>query len=178
VKDLLALVHKSAEALRRKFTCPRLGVELEVRLLPANEVAAAYAEASREWGDKEVRHGVDEKGLALLTMRAQVARAIYHDGERVSRALLDALDEPTLRRWAAEYATLEDAVDPPLEKWTSEQVDELVEGLKKKAPGYVASLRLFDGPTLIGLLLFMADRLARSETSISSTATPDTTSPS
>ena len=170
--DLLALAHKSAAALRRPFNCRRLGVELEVRLMPANEVAAALAEASREWGEAELRHAVDEQALSLLVIRAQMARCVFHDGEPVSRAVVDAVDDGTLRHWAAQYATLEDQVDPPLESWTSEQIDAFLAGLKKNSPDCVGRLKHFDGPTLIGLLLFTAAQLTSCETSTSCEASP------
>ncbi len=166
-QDLLNLLDKTDETLRRPFTCPRLGTDLEVRLLPAHAVAAARAQASRDWGENEVRTAVDEQALSLLVLRAQMSRAIFHEGVPVGHEIVDRLDEQTLRHWGGQYSALEDEVDPPLESMSSEALDAFVEGLKKKDPASVVKLTISDGATLRALVLILAARLAKSATSTS-----------
>lgn len=172
--DLLSKLDKTDEQLRRHFTCQRLEVELEVRLLPAHLAAAARAAASQEWGDRELRTQVDEQALSLIVLRHQVAQAVCYDGAPIGLDVVNRLDEHTLRRWGGHVAALEDEVDPPLESMTDEQLDVFVEGLKKKDPDCVASLTISDGVTLRGFVLYMAALLAKSATSTCSDVLSET----
>lgn len=172
--DLLAMLDKTDQQLRRQFTCPRLGLDLEVRILPANQVAAARAATAREWGDRgEPQTQIDVQALSVLALQHQMASAVYYDGEPVGTNLTTRIDEQTLRHWAGHYSALEDEIDPPLDSWTDEQLEHFVEQLKKKEPGCVASLTTFDGATLRGFALYLADLLAKSETSTSSDASSE-----
>jgi hypothetical protein len=153
----------------RGFTCPRTGLALEVRILPGPDIRAAHASAMTAWGDRKLVTRFDEEDLASIMLEHMLAVAVFHEGEPIGLETAGKLDDRTKSRYAAEYATKEDEFDPPLEDWTSEQVTEFIDGLKKKEsdPGCVARLRTFDAPTLVGLLLYTASRLSRCETSSS-----------
>jgi hypothetical protein len=175
---LLLALH--AQKKPRKFTCPRTGLELEARFLPGPEVRAAQATAAKEWGDRKIATALDQAAYLNVHMEHQIAVAIFHDGSPIGLEAAQELDDRTKERYASEAQALEDELNPPMESWTDEQFEQLVEDVKKKEDALAGHLRSFDAPTLIAFIFYLGARLSSFETSTlpsSSSSTPSEDSP-
>lgn len=173
---LAALANTTREV---SFDCPRTKLALTVRLPSRAVCAVARQVATTDWGAREIRTALDLEEYQSYQREQLLARCVFVEvaEEPIGIDTVRALDEATLRHYDAELRTLEDAVDPPLESWSQEEVETLVDEVKKKAEGIEARLRSFGETRLIGLVLCMGALLAQSATSSCSTSTSGSIDP-
>jgi hypothetical protein len=140
-------------------TCPRTGIELVARLPSRTERRDASAAASEQWGDRRLTLTSDYLEQINVQREHLLARCILCDGQPIGLETISALDEATLDVYDQALSQLEHAANPESDTWTREDLDEVIDGLKKKEAATEERLKGFDGATLLPLLRTMADRL-------------------
>lgn len=154
----------------KTFTCPRTGIELEMRQPVYRDRFAAELDARKRWGKATIENPADLQSWADLVRACLIGRCLYEaDATKPIGAEILAVDEDALEAYDAVLSSIE---SPPAELWTQDEVDAVVELIKKKDPGIAACLRISEGSTLFGLVRSLVARLTRSPTkSCSSSST-------
>lgn len=155
----------------KSFTCPRTGIDLVARLPTRADRRDASADAAAQWGDRAVKTADDLAERTSVKREHLLARCILCDGSPIGFETVSALDEATLAVYDQSLVQIEQTADPDSDEWTQEDVDSVIEGLKKKDPRIEASLINSGGATLLHLLRTMADRLGSVPTPKSSSDT-------
>lgn len=164
---LLAALEASTE---RAFVCPQTGIEMVIKMPRRRERKIARNNAALEWGDRALLSPVDKAQYIDLNREHLIALCFYVDGEPIGTEAAEALTEETWNAYDDVLRRFEAESDPNVEDWSEEDIEELIEGVKKKDAEIEAVLRISAVPRLLSLLRSMAARLPSSGMSSSITS--------
>lgn len=149
----------------RTITCPRTGLELRVVVPTRSQKKDADRYAHGQWGERPLGNALALDEYESLKREHVLSTCVFHDGKPLGLEAVGALDEGTLAVYDRVRRELEYGFDPPMDIWTDELFNELVDGIQKKDPRIEALLTSLDGDSLLSFMRMTVARLPTGQTS-------------